>query len=176
MIFTETTLKDSFLIKPEKIDDERGYFARVFDKNDFKKKDLISDFVQDSISFNRIKGTIRGMHFQLPPFEEAKIVNCINGKIFDVIIDLRPHSKTFKHWFHCQLDSKHGHMIYIPKGFAHGFQTLANNTVVSYKMSEYFNPSSYHGLRWNDPHFNIRWPLKPNMISKKDLSFPDFFI
>lgn len=174
MLFTETALKDSFLIKPEKINDERGYFTRIFDKNEFKKRGLVSDFVQDSISFNRIKGTIRGMHFQLCPFEEAKIVTCIKGKIFDVVIDLRSSSKTFKHWFNFELDAEIGNMIYIPKGIAHGFQTLEDNTTVSYKMSEYFNPNLYRGLRWNDPFFNIKWPLKPTMISKKDLSFPDF--
>ena len=176
VIFTETLLADSFLITPEKIDDERGYFTRIFDKNEFKKRNLIYDFVQDSISFNKTKGTIRGMHFQLAPFEEAKIVSCINGKIFDVIIDLRDNSKTFKHWFNCELDSKIGNMIYIPKGFAHGFQTLYDNSVVSYKMSEYFNPNSYTGLKWNDPLFCIKWPLKPTMVSKKDLSFLDFYI
>ena len=174
MLFTETTLKDSFVIETKKFSDERGYFVRTFDKKELEKQGLISNFVQDSVSYNKIKGTIRGMHFQLHPFEETKIVNCIPGKIFDVIIDLRSSSKTFKHWYGCEIDSKSMKEIYIPQEFAHGFQTLEDHTIVSYKMSAYFSPNSYSGIRWNDPFFDIKWPLTPTIISEKDSGFQDF--
>lgn len=174
MDFKETCLRNSYLILPQKIQDSRGYFSRTFDKNEFVKRKLNHNFVQDSISFNEKKGTIRGMHFQKPPFQETKIVSCIQGKIFDVIIDLRIRSKTYKKWFCCELDSKKNNMIYIPEGFAHGFQTLDNNVVVSYKMSEFFNPKFYYGIRWNDPIFNINWPLEPTVLSEKDKLFPNF--
>ena len=174
VIFTETLLADSFLITPEKIDDERGYFTRIFDKNEFKKRNLIYDFVQDSISFNKTKGTIRGMHFQLAPFEEAKIVSCINGKIFDVIIDLRPDSKTYKQWYGIELKSDEHKSIYIPKGFAHGFQSLEDNTEVYYQISEFYNPAYSNGIRWDDPVFGIKWPLNNPIISEKDLVWNAF--
>ena len=171
VIFTETLLADSFLITPEKIDDERGYFTRIFDKNEFKKRNLIYDFVQDSISFNKTKGTIRGMHFQLSPFEEAKIVSCINGKIFDVIIDLRPDSPTYMDWISFELSSQNYKMIYIPKGFAHGFQTLQDDTEIFYHMSDCYMPKNANGIAWNDKSINIKWPIENPIISDNDKSY-----
>ena len=135
---------------------------------------LDSEFVQSSISVNKKKGTIRGMHFQVPPFAETKLITCTAGKIFDVLIDLRPDSKTFKKWQSIELDSKHYSSLYIPEGIAHGFQTLEDNSVLFYQISNIYKPDFSRGIRWNDPFFNIDWPLEISEISKKDLSYIDF--
>ena len=174
MIFTETKLSGAYVIEIEKIEDERGFFARTFDKNEFIKMKLDSEFVQSSISQNKKKGTIRGMHYQTKPYEESKIVRCVKGKIFDVIIDLRLNSKTFKEWLFVELSEDNYKMLYIPKGFAHGFQTLENNTEVYYEITEVYDKKSSRGIRWNDPTFNINWPLDISLISEKDNNC-DFF-
>jgi len=174
MKFTETFLEGVFMIELEKIEDERGYFARIFDSKKFEVLGLSSKISQISISNNKIKGTIRGMHYQINPFEEDKIIHCIKGKIFDVIIDLRPKSKTFKKWIGVDLTSKNNKIIYIPKGMAHGFQTLENNTEIIYQISEFFMPKFANGVRWDDPAFKIKWPLKPTIISEKDRNY-EFF-
>jgi len=166
--FIETKIKGVFLIEIEKIEDRRGFFARTWDSQELKNKKLIHNFVQCSISFNKKKGTIRGMHFQLPPYEESKIVNCVKGKIFDVIIDLRKNSPTFKQWESNELSSENYKMLYIPKGIAHGFQTLEDNSEVYYQMSEYYKPEYYRGIRYDDPNFKIRWPLPISAISEND--------
>jgi dTDP-4-dehydrorhamnose 3,5-epimerase len=166
--FRKTKIEDVFLIEIEKTKDRRGFFARTLDRRELKKHGLIGDFVQCSISFNRKKGTIRGMHFQLPPYEEAKIVTCIKGKIFDVVIDLRKNSPTFKQWEINELNSESHNMVYCPKGVAHGFQTLEDNSEIYYQMSEYYKPKYYRGIRYNDPNFKIRWPLPISAISKND--------
>ena len=174
MIFSETTLSGAYILDIEKIEDERGFFARVLDNNEFLEKGLDSKFVQSSISKNKIKGTFRGMHYQTKPYEESKLIRCSKGKIFDIIIDLRVNSKTFKEWISIELSEDNYRMLYIPKGFAHGFQTLEDNTEVFYQISEYFKPESSKGILWNDPEFNIKLPLDISMISQRDLSYRSF--
>ena len=175
MIFTETKLKGSFVIQPERLEDERGFFARTFCCNEFKAKGLNPRLVQCSISVNAIKGTIRGMHFQRPPHEEAKLVRCIKGAIFDVIIDIRPESATYGTWISFSLSDSNCRMLYIPEGCAHGFQTLKNNTEILYQMSEFYHPESEGGIRPNDPAFGIPWPIKDPIVSARDLAYPDFW-
>ena len=174
MIFSETELSEAYVIEIERVEDERGFFARTWDKNEFIERNLDYEFIQSSVSRNSKKGTFRGMHFQGKPYDETKIVRCTKGKIFDVIIDLRSNSKTFKKWFAIELSEDNHRMLYIPKGFAHGFQTLKNNTVLNYQMSQIHKPQYYKGVRWNDSAFNISWPLKPTSISEKDTSYVDF--
>jgi dTDP-4-dehydrorhamnose 3,5-epimerase len=166
--FFETNLKGSYIIELEKLEDERGFFTRIWDEEIFQNKELNSKLVQISFSFNKKKGTLRGMHFQEKPFEETKIVRCVKGKIFDVIIDLRSNSKTYKKWISIELNSNDLKMIYIPEGFAHGFQTLEDNTEVMYQMSNWFSPEHAKGIRWNDQEFDIKWPINEPIISKKD--------
>jgi len=174
MIFIKTKFEGVYVIEPEKIEDERGFFARVWDKDEFSKMRLDSKIVQSSISINKKKGTIRGMHYQSKPHEENKIVRCTRGKIFDVLIDLRPNSKTFKKWFSIELTENNYKMMYIPKGFAHGFQTLKDNTEISYDIFEFYYPKSSRGIRWDDDEFRIRWPLKVSKISQKDATYTSF--
>ena len=174
MIFTKSKLDGAYIIEPEKIEDERGFFARTWDNEIFEEKGLNSKLVQCSISFNKTRGTIRGMHYQEAPYEEAKLVSCPRGKIFDIIIDLRTKSKTFKKWDSVELSSENYKMIYIPEGFAHGFQTLEDNSVIQYQISQVYAPEYYRGIRWDDPTFKIQWPLPPTVISKKDSSLGYF--
>lgn len=174
MIFKETKLSGAFVIELEKIVDDRGFFARTWDNKEFEEHDLNTKLVQCNISFNKKKGTLRGMHYQIPPYEEAKLVCCIKGKIYDVIIDLRPHSKTYKNWLAVELAVDNNKMIFVPEGFAHGFQTLEDNTKVFYQMSQFYNQESSRGIRWNDESFDIKWPIKPSIISEKDLSYEPY--
>jgi len=174
LIFTETKLKGAFVIELEKFEDERGFFARVWDKKIFVEHGLNVKLVQCSISFNKKKGTLRGLHYQQSPYEETKIIRCTRGKIFDVIIDLRLKSKTFKKWFGIELTPQNNKMLYVPKGFAHGFQALMHNTEVFYQISEFYRKKYARGFRWNDKTFGIKWPLKPTIISKTDSSLPLF--
>jgi len=172
MKFIETELKGAYIIELEPIEDERGFFARTFCQEEFKKAGIEFTIVQCNISYNKKKGTIRGMHYQDLPYPEAKIVSCIKGKIYDVVIDLRPHSPTFGKWISVELDDKNFRMLYVPKFFAHGFQTLEDDTIVFYQMSEFYHPECARGIRWNDPFFNIKWPLEPTVISEKDKNWP----
>lgn len=174
MKFLETSLKDACIIDIEPIEDKRGLFARTWCKREFEAHSLNPEIVQCNISFNIKKGTLRGMHYQTKPFEEAKLVRCTHGAIFDVIIDLRADSPTFKNWFAVELTDKNRKMLYIPKRFAHGFQTLEDNTEVFYQMSEYYSPEHSRGIRWNDPSFSIQWPEDKRIISKRDQQYPDF--
>lgn len=174
MKFYETKLKGSYVIELEKNEDERGFFARTWDKNEMQKFGLNDNLVQCSVSFNKTKGTLRGMHYQITPYEESKLVRCTKGKVFDIIIDLRRNSLTYKQWFSTEIDDQNHKMIYIPEGFAHGFQTLVDNTEVFYQMSEYFMPEYSTGIRWNDESFDIKWPISKKIISEKDVSYPDF--
>ena len=171
MKFLETKLKDVIIIEPEISGDERGSFYRIWDKKIFQENGLNDNLVQISISFNKKKGTLRGMHFQKKPFEEAKIVRCTKGKIFDVVIDLRTESKTFMNWASFELDSNESKILYIPEGFAHGFQTLEDNTELVYQISNWYSPEHASGLRWDDNKFQINWPIQNPIISKKDLTF-----
>lgn len=171
MLFTETKLKGSFVIELEKLEDERGFFARSWDKKEFEKKGLNPNLIQCSISFNSKKGILRGMHFQKEPFEEAKLVRCTKGKIFDVIVDLREDSTTKNKWFGIELSETNHKMVYVPEGFAHGFQTLEENSEVFYQMSQEFNEKSATGRRWDSKDFEITWPIIPPILSGKDASW-----
>jgi len=174
MIFKKSKLEGVFFIKPEKLIDSRGFFGRTFDKLEFSKNGLETEFIQQSISFNEKMGTIRGMHYQTYPHEEDKLVHCSKGKFFDVILDLREKSQTYLEWDSIEVSSDNNLSVYIPKGFAHGFQTLEDETILHYQMSEYFKPENYTGFRWDDRRFNITWPLPLTRISDKDSSYPDF--
>ena len=173
MIFTETKLRGSFLIELEKLEDERGFFARSGCKKEFERLGIHLNVAQSNISFNTAKGTLRGMHYQISPHGEAKVVRCTNGSIYDVIIDLRRDSETYKQWFGAELSGKNYKMIYVPENFAHGFLTLEDNTEVSYQMSEFYYPDYAKGIRWNDPEFAIQWPGEVRSISDRDKSYPD---
>lgn len=174
MIFTETRLKGAYLVSPERITDERGFFARSWCEKEFRALGLAPRIVQCSISYNSAKGTLRGMHYQIPPFQEDKLVRCTRGSIHDVIIDLRPGSETFGLHYGATLTAENRTMLYIPKGFAHGFQTLEDDTEIFYQMSEFYAPDSARGVRWNDPSFGLEWPGEVRIISEKDRSYPDF--
>lgn len=171
MKFKESTLKGAFQIQLEEIEDERGFFARTWDEKIFHDNGLNSKIVQCSVSFNKIKGTVRGIHFQKSPFEEDKIVRCTKGKIFDVIVDLRKKSPTYLKWEGFEIGERDHLMIYVPRGFGHGFQTLEDETEVFYQISENFMPEHSTGLRWDDPKVLIKWPLEISNISRKDLSY-----
>ncbi|MHC4644436.1 MAG: dTDP-4-dehydrorhamnose 3,5-epimerase [Planctomycetota bacterium] len=175
MIFTETKLRGAFIIEMEPIRDTRGYFARAWCKKEFEEHGLKSSLVQANITFSREKGTLRGMHYQAAPYQEAKVVRCIKGAIFDVIIDLRPDSPTYREWISAELTENNCKMFYVPEDFAHGYQTLEQKTEVFYQVSQCYRPESEAGIRWNDPQFGIRWPLAENLIiSEKDKKWPDF--
>jgi len=175
MKFTETKLKGAFIIEIELIKDERGFFARTWCKKEFSEYGLNPNLAQCNISFNKKKGTIRGMHYQDDPYQEAKLVRCTRGSIFDVIIDIRPDSNTFQKWISVELTSTNQKMLYIPEGFAHGFQTLEDNTEVFYQMSEYYHPECARGIRWDDPKLGITWPdVEHRIISGNDLNLQTF--
>ena len=174
MIFNETDLKGAFVLELEELTDDRGFFARSWCRKEFQEHGLNPQLVQCNVSFNKHSNTLRGMHYQAAPYEEAKLVRCTRGSIYDVIIDLRPPSGTFARHFGILLDAKKHNMIYIPEGFAHGFLTLEDDTEIFYQMSEFYEPSSARGVRWNDPAFDIRWPADVSVISDRDRSYPDF--
>ncbi len=176
MKFIETPLNGAYIIEIEATEDERGSFARSWCQREFAEKGLNSRIVQCNISFNKKRGTLRGMHFQTEPFAEAKLVRCTRGAMYDVIIDLRENSHSFKKWFAVELNESNLGMLYIPEGFAHGFQTLEDNTEVFYQMSEFYYPEYSRGIRWNDPLFSIQWPEGERIIAKKDQEYPDFVL
>lgn len=174
MIFTQSPLKGIFIIDIQKQEDERGFFARSFCQREFQEHGLNPSLVQCNISYNKTKGTLRGMHFQAKPFQEAKLVRCVQGSIHDVIIDIRPDSTTYMKHFAIDLTSASYSALYVPEGFAHGFLTLEPETCVFYQMSEFYAPDCARGVRWNDPAFNIEWPGEIKMISERDASYPDY--
>lgn len=174
MIFTRTILKDAMLVDLEKHEDERGFFARTWCRREFEAQGLNPRLAQCNISFNPHQGTLRGMHFQIKPHEEAKLVRCARGSLFDAIIDLRPDSPTYKRHFGVALTADNRRMLYVPEGFAHGFLTLEDATEVFYQISVCYAPESQRGVRWNDPAFGIDWPAEPKLISGRDRSYPDF--
>jgi dTDP-4-dehydrorhamnose 3,5-epimerase len=176
MIFSKTVIPDAFIISLNRNEDERGFFARTFCRSEFTEHGLNPDLVQCSISFNKQRGTLRGMHFQKPPYEETKVVRCTMGAMFDVIIDLRPDSPTFKQWLSFELNAENRSMLYIPPGLAHGFLTLEDNTEMLYQMSDRYVPESAAGVRWNDTAFGIKWPETPRIISVKDQEYTDFIL
>ena len=175
MKFVETKLKGAYVIEIELISDSRGFFARSWCQTEFDDQGLNPNLVQSNISFNLKKGTLRGMHYQAKPHEEAKLVRCTRGSIYDVIIDIRPDSSTFKSWVAVELSEENRKILYIPEGFAHGFQTLEDNTEVFYQMSVSYHPESSQGFRWNDPTVAIDWLLTEDLIiSLKDRQYPLF--
>lgn len=174
MNFTETPLKGAYLIDLEKRGDERGFFARVFCTNEFRERDLCTSFVQVNNSLSSQKGTLRGLHYQLQPKAEAKVVRCIRGALWDVILDLRSGSATFGRWFGAELSAENRRMMYLPKGFAHGFITLTEDAEAFYFVDEYYAAEYERGIRWDDPKFKIEWPIEAAVISDKDRNHPFF--
>lgn len=174
MKFIETELNGAYIICLDLLEDERGFFSRTFCRTEFAKLGLNPHLEQCNLSYNEKKGTLRGMHFQSAPNQEAKLVRCTHGAIYDVIIDLRVDSPSYKKWISVELSHENGKMLYVPEGFAHGFQTLEDNTEVFYQMSHRFVPESSKGLRWNDPEFAIEWPSGDRIISFKDQQYANF--
>lgn len=174
MIFQETKLKDVFEIHLEPKADERGFFARSWCQREFESHKLNPRLVQCNVSFNSRKGTLRGMHYQALPHAEAKLVRCTRGSIYDVVIDIRPESHTYRQWVSVLLTADKRNMVYVPEGCPHGFLTLADGTEVFYQMSEFYSPESARGVRWNDPAFQIIWPAEVGVISERDRTYPDF--
>lgn len=174
MIFTETKIFGVIIIEPESLADERGFFARSFCQREFKDHGLNPDIVQCNISFNRKRGTLRGMHYQAHPYEEAKLIRCTKGALYDVALDLRKNSPTYQKWVSVELTEENRKMIYISEGVAHGFQTLEDDTEIFYQMSQFYNPESARGVRYDDPAFGIDWPIFPAIVSSKDASFTSF--
>lgn len=176
MIFTETKLKGAFILEPEKLEDERGFFARSWCQREFEAHALTPRLSQCSISFSKQRGTLRGMHYQVSPRAEAKLVRCTSGSIYDAIIDLRQESPTFKQYVGLVLTAHNHKMLYVPERFAHGFLTLEENTEVFYQISEFYSPEHARGVRWNDPTFGIEWPLAPSVMSDRDRDCPSFIL
>jgi dTDP-4-dehydrorhamnose 3,5-epimerase len=174
MIFTETPLPGAYLIDLEKRGDDRGFFARAFCENEFAAHGLAPRFVQVNNSLSAGKGTLRGMHYQLAPRAETKLVRCIRGALYDLILDLRPDSPTFGRSFGAELTAENRRMMYVPKGFAHGFITLADDTEAFYFADEFYAPDRERGVRWNDPRFDLQWPIPPAVLSDKDANQRDF--
>lgn len=175
MILTETALKGAYIVEPEKYEDDRGYFARVFCETEFESHGFKISMLQSNIGFSHKKGTIRGLHYQVYPYAEVKLIRCIKGSIFDVIIDLRPDSLTYKQWFGIELNSTNNKMLLVPENFAHGYQCLANNTEVFYQVSQFYTPGAERGIRWDDPAFDIQWPeMYHPIVSEKDNQWPNF--
>ncbi len=176
MIFTQTKLPGAFLIEAVPVEDERGFFARTWCQQEFQAHGINPRLVQCNISYNTKQGTLRGMHYQVPPFAEAKLVRCTKGSVYDVIVDLRPTSPSFKQWLAVELSADNHRAMYVPEGCAHGFQTLEDDTEVFYQMSEFYAADCGRGVRWNDPAFAIRWPMVVAAISLKDMQYSDLTV
>lgn len=174
MKFLETPLAGAYVVEVERREDERGFFGRTFCEREFAAHGLVSRFPQCNVSYNRRRGTVRGMHYQADPHPEIKLVRCTNGAIVDAIVDLRPDSPTHRRWFSVELSAGNRRALYIPAGMAHGFQTLADDVEVLYMMSEYYHGDLARGVRWNDPAFDLEWPEPITVIAEKDLAFPDY--
>lgn len=174
MIFTETKLPGVFIIELEKRTDDRGFFTRAWCKKEFADQGINLDWVQANLAHTEKEGTLRGLHYQIAPYEEAKLMRCIRGAIYDVIVDLRPESPTYKHWLGVELTADNRKSLYIPEGFAHGYQSLRDDAEVFYLVSQFYTPGAEQGIRYNDPAFGIAWPLKVRVISDKDKSWPDY--
>jgi dTDP-4-dehydrorhamnose 3,5-epimerase len=175
MIFNETTLKGAFLIDLEPREDERGFFSRAWCQKEFEAHGLTAGIVQANLSYNKRRGTLRGLHYQAAPFEEAKLVRCTRGAIFDAIVDVRPSSPTYLQWIGVTLSGDNRRMLYVPEGFAHGFQTLEDDTDVFYQVTAFYAPGAERGARWDDPAFGIEWPdVDRRVISAKDQAWPPF--
>ncbi len=173
MQFNSTPLNGAYVIDLEKRGDDRGFFARFFCEGEFSEAGLENHFVQINNSLTAKRGTLRGMHYQLPPAAEVKVVRCIRGGLYDVIVDLRPDSPTYRQWFGAELTSENRRMMYVPRGFAHGFVTLEDDTEALYLVSAFYSPENERGLRYDDPALNITWPVAPSEVSEKDRNWPD---
>jgi len=174
MKLTELRVTGAYLVEQERIGDSRGYFARAWCKREFSDMGLTPDFVQKNMSRTEQRGTIRGLHYQLPPHSEAKFVRCIRGVIYDVIVDLRPDSPTFHNWVGIELSAEVGNAVYLPEGVAHGMQTLTDDVELLYRVTAYYEPDSERGFRYDDPTFGIAWPLPAALVSDKDLSWAPY--
>lgn len=174
MIFTELKLKGAFLIEVKKIEDERGFFGRSWCYNEFKEYGLNPNIKQINTSLTLKKGTIRGLHYQVDPYQETKFIRCTRGRIYDVIIDLRPDSPTFMQWVGNELTQDNYRMVYVPENFAHGFISLEDNSEVYYPVTEFYTPGAELGIRWNDETFKVKWPIPVDIVSEKDASHKDF--
>jgi len=174
MIFTETKLKGAYIIELQKIEDARGFFARGWCQNEFEAHGLVPRIVQANVSHNKKRGTLRGMHYQVAPYAETKLIRCTRGALYDVIVDLRPDSETYKQWIGVELTADNYKMLYVPEGFAHGFITLEDDTDAFYQVSQFYTPGAERGARYNDPSFNIEWPVEIQVISDKDKNWPDY--
>jgi len=174
MIFTETKLKGAYIIEIEKLEDNRGFNARALCQEEFEAGGLVSRFVQANILSNKTKGTLRGMHYQIPPRAEIKLFRCVRGAVFDVIIDLRANSPTYKNWLSVELTAGNYKLLYIPANFAQGFITLEDQTELLYQVSEFYSPEYERGIRYDDPAFAIPWPLPAEVISNKDRNWPNY--
>jgi dTDP-4-dehydrorhamnose 3,5-epimerase len=174
VIFTETILTGVFIVEPERREDVRGFFARTWCEREFAARGLNTRIAQCGVSFNTRKGTLRGLHYQTPPYREAKLVRCTRGAIHDVVLDLRPESATFRRHLGLLLSAENRRMLYVPEGCAHGFQTLEDDTEVFYQISECYVPEHARGVRWNDPAFGIEWPPGERTILDRDRDYPDF--
>lgn len=176
MLFKETSLLGAFVLEVKRIEDDRGFFGRSFCAREMEAHGLNPRVINSNIGFSKRKGTLRGMHFQVAPSAEAKLVRCTMGEIYDVILDLRPESPTHGDWFGIQLTAENRTSVYVPEGFAHGYQTLRDNTEVCYDASAFYVPESARGVRYNDRTFGIKWPLEISSISKNDLNWPDYVV
>lgn len=174
MKFTQLKLIGAYVIEPEPMMDERGIFARTYCRKEFEAHGLNPILVQCSTSFNKRRGTFRGLHYRVAPHAEVKLVRCTRGAIYDVVVDLRPESVTFRQWCAIELTADNRTMVYVPEGFAHGFETLKDSSEVFYQMSEFYEPSYEGGIRWNEPAFKFEWPFQPVVISARDRTYPDF--
>ncbi|HEV8725290.1 MAG TPA: dTDP-4-dehydrorhamnose 3,5-epimerase [Candidatus Binatia bacterium] len=174
MIFHGTKLRGSYIIELEKREDSRGFFARTWCQDEFKAYGLNANWVQSNLSYNAKRGTLRGMHYQAAPYQEAKLVRCARGAIYDVIIDLTQDSLTYRQWLGVELSGGNYRSLYVPEGFAHGFLTLEDDTEVVYQVSQFYQPESERGVRYNDPAFGIQWPIDIAVISEKDMRWPDY--
>jgi dTDP-4-dehydrorhamnose 3,5-epimerase len=173
MIFLETGIAGAWVIEPDRLEDDRGFFARTWDADDFAERGLNTRLVQCSISYNRVRGTLRGLHYQAAPYEEAKLVRCTSGALFDVALDLRADSPTYGDWFGVELSADNRTALYVPEGCAHGFLTLDDGSEIHYQISERYMPAAARGVRWNDPAFAIEWPGEVVVINERDRSYPD---
>ena len=174
MKFTSTPFPGLYIIELEKNGDPRGFFARSYDAQEFKKLNLKDRFVQTNVSRSRERGTLRGLHYQTPPYAEAKLIRCTKGALYDVVVDLRPDSPTYKQWFGIELTEDNQKQLYVPEGFAHGFITLKEDTEAFYMVSECYHPEAERGVHYNDPQFRIKWPIPVEVVSDKDKTWPDF--
>lgn len=176
MKFNNTNIDQLYTVDINRLEDERGFFGRAFCSQEFDKMKLESSVCQANISYNKVAGTLRGMHYQKSPFQETKFIRCISGSIYDVVIDLRKDSPTYCQSFGVELNDKNRTALFVPKDFAHGFVTLQDDTEVIYMVSQSYVPNAEEGIRWNDPLFSLDWPIDPVVVSTKDNNWPDFSV